>query len=218
LRPFADLPSIRAEIEEQAHAQLVMIGDGATTVSVGLRAGAECLARQIVAVYGPKVDVTVGLLPFPLRPVANRSCLVGGWPPGSVPFLKASLDIQPNRVAQGDTVKGTVRFTNGGVGQLHLDTSSNFSIYVFAVGADVPVGASEGGSMGTGLLVELAPGQSKDVPAFGGTASCDPALGYVLPTGQYQARALIDFSPPEGGVHVFWTDPLEVEVVAPPPP
>lgn len=70
--------------------------------------------------------------------------------------------------------------------------------------------------MGTGLLLTLLPGQTQDVKAFGGTASCDPALGYVLPAGTYQARALIDFSPGESGVHVFWSDPIQIEVVAPP--
>jgi len=215
LRPQADLPAIRAEIEGQHIPDLIEIGDGAGTIGVGLRARAECVARQIVAAYGSKVEVSVGLLPFPPRPTAIRGCRNGDWPFAKIPFLSTALDIQPAQIPQGEFFKGTVRFKNNGLALSSLDTSSYFTAYLFAAGVDVPLGTSEGGSLGTGLEFTLAPGQSRDVPVFGGTASCDPALGYVLPIGHYEARATIDFSPPDGsGVHVFWSDPLPVEVVA----
>lgn len=55
-RPLADLTSIRFEIEERAKPELLGIGEGANTVMVNLRARAECLARSIVAAYGPNVE------------------------------------------------------------------------------------------------------------------------------------------------------------------
>jgi hypothetical protein len=209
------LAAIRAEIEGRHLPDLIMIGDGANVVSVGLRARAECVARSIVAAYGPRVEVTVGLFPFPFRAQANRGCQLGSWPLGSIPFLRSTISID-DRIVQGEFFKGSVRFTNAGAALIDLDTDSNFPIYLFRGGADVPIGGSEGGSIGTGLTFQLAPGQSRDIPGFGGTASCDAALGYVLPSGQYDARALINFSPPEGGVHQFWSDAFRVEVVDPP--
>ena len=39
---------------------------------------------------------------------------------------------------------------------------------------------------GVGIDVDLAPGASAELPVVSGTASCDPALGYLLPPGDYQ--------------------------------
>jgi hypothetical protein len=211
--PHQDLTSIRAEIEARAAGEFTSIGNGATTVMVGLRARAECLARQIVAAYGPSVEVTVGLLPFPPRPQAKRGCQVGG-PFGAVPLLQATLEV-PSQVERGEWFKGNVRFANVGPAPISLVTSSSFTVYLFPLGNQVAIGTSEGGSMGTGLAMSLAPGQTEKVKAFGGTASCDLALGYALPVGQYRARALIDYSPPDGAIHYFWSDPTPVEIIAP---
>jgi len=215
--PLFDLAAIRAEIENRHLPDMLMIGDGANVVSIGLRARAECVARSIVLAYGPRVEVSVGLFPFPPRAQADRSCPLGNWPFGSVPFLRSTISLD-DRIVQGEFFKGSVRFTNGGLGPISLDSSSTFPIYLFHRDAVEPIGASEGGSIGTGLTLQMAPGQSQNVKAYGGTASCDLTLGYMLPIGQYQARAFIDFVPSDGGVRQFWSDPLAVEVVAPPTP
>ena len=212
--PLTELHDIRAEIERQVLSELLMIGDGARTVVVGLRSTSVCLARELFAAYGPKLEMTVGLQPFPPRAGLDRGCPIGNWPFGNIPFLEAALHVPQPRVVQGAFFKAKVRFVNRGAGQLHIETSSNFNVYLFQP-ARGPVGAPEGASLGTGLMFDLAPGKSRDVDAFGGTASCDSALGYVVPAGSYDARALIDQSPPGGGVHVFWSDATRIEVVAP---
>jgi hypothetical protein len=214
---FGDLHAIRTQIEERAKLELLGIGEGASAVSVNLRARAECLARSIVTAYGSKVEVTVGLLPFPLKPQANGGCPIGSWPHGVMPFLKTTLDVQPMEILQGEWFRGNVRFANPGGSPANVETSSNYSAYLMQPGVETPVGYPEGGSMGTGLSFTLAPGQTRDVPVFGGTASCDPALGYMLPIGQYEARAMIDFSTRDGPLQEFWSDPLRLTVVAPPP-
>ena len=190
------------------------IGDGANTVVVGLRARAECLARQIVTAYGPKVEVTVGLLPFPPQAQTRRTCHIGEWPHGFVPGLRTVLEV-PAQVQRGEFFKGSVHFSVAGPGAITVETSSNFTVYLFQPEGEAPIGTGEGGSMGTGLSFRLVPGQDQKVDAFGGTASCDPALGYALPSGQYRARALIDIAPAEGGVHQFWSESSPIEVVGP---
>ncbi len=72
--PLADPQAIRAEIERQVMPELLQIGNGAGTVLVGLRSTGECLARELFSAYGPKVVLSVGLLPFPLRPNPNGGC------------------------------------------------------------------------------------------------------------------------------------------------
>jgi hypothetical protein len=108
-----------------------------------------------------------------------------------------------------------VQLANAGPVPFDLETSSNFTAYLFNRGGVQPVGRPEGGSVGTGLSAPLLPGQSTDIKILGGTASCDPSLGYVLPVGQYEARAFIDWSVPEGGLRFFWSEPAPIEVVAP---
>ena len=62
----------------------------------------------------------------------------------------------------------------------------------------------------------LTPAESILLPGFGGTASCDLALGYTLPPGAYEARALVDFvRDPEDEVVFFWSEPSTVEIVNP---
>jgi len=215
--PHDDLPSIRAEIESRAIAlgELHSIGDGAGVVTVSLSARSECLARGIVAAYGSNVDVTVGLLPFPPRAGADAGCPPVPWPFGATPGLTAALRFEADRVKQGESLAATVRFANLSFGNIDVLTSSSFPIYVFAADPDRPVGAPDGPVAGTGLGFTLAPAEGRDDGAYGGTASCSARLGYVLPVGTYRARALVDLSPPEGGLHVFWTDPVPLEVVAP---
>jgi len=62
----------------------------------------------------------------------------------------------------------------------------------------------------------LDPGEAVDLEASGGTASCDLALGYVLPAGTYEARALVDYQEPVTfESRAFWSEPTLIEVVAP---
>jgi hypothetical protein len=46
--------------------------------------------------------------------------------------------------------------------------------------------------VGVGVGSELGLGESVDIDVLGGTASCDPDLGYTLPLGRYQVRVPVD--------------------------
>jgi hypothetical protein len=211
--PLADLHAIRAEIERQVMDRLTQIGDGAQTVLVGVRAKDECLARELFGAYGARLELTVGVLPFPPRPIPVQGCGQAG-PLLAPPNIRATPQL-PEQVSQGDIVRGTVRLANVGPAAVSVDTSSNFVAYLFPPGGNTPVGVPEGGRVGTGLSFDLVPGRPKDVDIYGGTASCEPSLGYVLPAGNYEARALIDWAPPGGGVSMFWSDSVPITVVAP---
>jgi hypothetical protein len=207
--------AIRAEVEELAGDQLISIGYGAgRVVSVGLRSTGEDLASQIHATYGEAVEIAVGLFPYPPPNPPQRGCLhfqdaVQRHPP------LATIVAVEKAVVAGTFYAGTVRITNTGLLPFQLDTSSNFSLFLFRPGDSDPTGLSEGGSMGTGFARSLDGGESVEFPASGGTASCDLALGYVLPAGTYAVRALIEVLPPEDEVIHFWSEPTAIEVVAP---
>jgi hypothetical protein len=159
--------------------------------------------------------VTVGLFPYPPPESAQRGCgpqtpIVRDHRP-----LTALLTVEPT-VASGGFFKGKVRITNAGAVPYELSTSSSFAVYLFRPGEAIPIGISEGGWMGTGYGKTLAPGESLELPAGGGTASCDLAVGYVVPPGSYQGRALVDYQEPVTFENQpFWSEPAPIQVVAP---
>jgi hypothetical protein len=214
----ADLETIREVIESRATGQLSSIGIGNRTVDVVLRASAVGLAKEIVDAYGDAVHVTVGFFSYPSSEVAGGACPVQGTF-AVHPALRASLQMATPRIPAGATLDSTVRIANIGATPVRLDTSSGLRVYLFQAGGTTPVGTSDGGSAGTGLLATVEPGTSITIPGDGGTASCDLTLGYTLAAGPYQARSLVDYAiGPEGGNGplVFWSDALDVEIVAEP--
>jgi hypothetical protein len=214
----ADLETIREVIESRAAGQLSSIGIGNGTVEVWLRASAVGLAKEIVDAYGDAVHVTVGFFSYPSEGVAGGACPVQGTF-AVHPALRASVEMATAQIPTGATFDATVRIENLGATTVKLDTSSGLQVYLFQPGGTRPIGTSDGGSVGTGLLATVEPGTSITIPGNGGTASCDLTLGYTLPAGPYRARALVDYAiGPEGGNGplVFWSDALDVEIVAEP--
>jgi hypothetical protein len=225
VRPSIDAPGspmslspaeIRAEVEPLAGDQLIGIGEGAGgVIVVALRATGEGVARQLHETYGDAVQLSVGLFPFPRPEAPQRGCVrIPPAMPLHAPLAGALTLAGP--VASGDFYRGSVRLTNAGPAPFELSTSSGFSAYVFRPGKTTPIGASEGGSAGTGFGERLQPGETVQLDAGGGTASCDLALGYALPPGVYEARALIDYSDPQmAEVRYFWSDAARLEIVSP---
>ena len=207
---------IRAAIEPHLGKEVISVGEGANRViGIGLRANAEALARELNGRYGAAVDLTVGFFPYPPPEASQRRCVQGRQTVADHRPLLATLGIDRTVVA-GDFFQGKVRLRNGGNVQYALETSSDFSVYLFRPGDPLPVGSSEGGVAGTGFRTALAAGQAVDLDAGGGTASCDLAMGYVLPAGTYQARAFVDYNEPvTSDLRFFWSEPVLIDVVNP---
>jgi hypothetical protein len=201
--------------EVQLLEDAIYLGECNGVITVGVRAGAEELARELRAKYGDAIELSVGLFPYPPPDDPQRACLSIRPTVIEHPPLVAAVEVDRVIVA-GTDFEGKVRLTNAGPVPFELETSSNFSLYLFRPGEPDPIGMSELGSMGTGYGATLAPGASIRLLAIGGTASCDLALGYTLPPDVYEARALVDFErDPEEGAEFFWSDPTPVEVVNP---
>jgi hypothetical protein len=215
--PSALTPAeIRAKIEPFAGQGVISIGEGAGgVIVVGLQASGEALARELHATYGPAVQLSVGLFPFPPPAAPGKPCLqMPATMPLHAPLAGALIVDGP--VVAGDFFQGAVRLTNAGPAPFELSTSSGFPARIFRPGEPTPIGASEGGSAGTGFSKRLTPGETVELGAGGGTASCDLALGYALPAGTYQARALIDYSDPATlELRYFWSEAATIEIVDP---
>ncbi len=190
-----------------------VIRPGRRTLIVGVGANSEVLARELLVKYGDAIELSVGLFPYPPPEDPERACLDIRPTVIEHPPMVATVEVDREIVA-GTLYEGRVRLTNAGPVPFELETSSDFSLYLFRPGASDPIGMSELGWMGHGSGASLAPGESIRFPGFGGTASCDLALGYVVPAGAYEVRALVGFNRKlDDRVLYFWSEPSTVAVV-----
>lgn len=191
----ARLLEIQQEVGVAAGEFLVSSGIGAgPPVFVGLRADAEDVAGELTERYGDLVTITVGLLHYPDRQQQEGvSCAVMIPPPPSQPttLAAAMLPIEAP-VRSGADFEAVVRVTNTGEVTVTFESGQPLIGFVFRPGDETPVGMYAGGIAGTGVGGELAPGEFIDIEVLGGTASCDPAIGYRLPPGRYEVRTPVD--------------------------
>lgn len=207
---------IRAAVEPLLGKGVIAVGEGANRViRITLLANAEAIARELNGRYGAAVALTVGNFPYPPPDAPQRACVQRPETVADHRPLLGTLAVDGTVVA-GAFFKGKLRFRNAGTTPYQLETSSGFSVYLFLPGETLPIGSSEGAIAGTGFSKLLDPGAAVDLGTAGGTASCDLALGYVLPEGTYQARAFVDYNEPETfELHFFWSEPTLIEVVSP---
>jgi hypothetical protein len=95
-------------------------------------------------------------------------------------------------VPSGADFESTVRVTNTGQETITFESGQPMIGFVFRPGEETPIAVYVGDVAGTGVGAELAPGDVIDIEVLGGTASCDPALGYRLPPGRYEVRTPVD--------------------------
>jgi hypothetical protein len=170
-------------------------------VFVGLRADAEELAAELTERYGDLVSITVGLLSYPDRQRPEGvSCSALIPPPPSQPTsLVAEMLPIEGPVSSGADFEANVRVTNRGDETVSFESGQPLIGFVFRQGETTPIAMYAGGIAGTGVGAELAPGEFIDIEVLGGTASCDPALGYRLPAGRYEVRTPVDqYEYPDG--------------------
>jgi len=188
----AQLEQIQDELFARYRDQMRSIGRGAGVLHLAFRADGEAAAAEVRAEYGDLVEITVGRLPYPDPFAGGGSC--GGLPEPLVldsPFsVTATLDRAT--VRSGHDFGGSVTVTNVSTASALLDTGQPATAILFQAGSNRPVGLYEGGVAGTGFGGNLGPGESLSFDLLGGTASCDPALGYALPAGSYEVRVPID--------------------------
>ena len=188
-------PATEARLDEIMQALSALAGDrmrsvgrGAGEVHLTLRADGEDVAAEMHERYGDLVEITVGLLPYPDRFSGDPLCgpLVGPIDVDSPLVAVATLDV--GSVRSGLDFGGTVIVRNAGADVFDFQSGPTQSAVVFRPGAAAPSGFYTGGMDAIGYGARLEPGGSVSLDVVGGTASCDPALGYALPPGLYEVR------------------------------
>lgn len=213
----AEIERIRAAIMEDpgfdASSPLRQLGPGFGTVRVRLASFAEEQARRLVDRYGAAVEVWVGAFPYPMdREGPVRARELPSPPSLEVEGLEAHIDLDVGTLEPGAGGEGRVVLANRGSGRIELDTTQPLSATLVDPATGRVVGGFVGGVAGTGLRVDLAPGQETAIRLLIGSDSLDPALGYVVPPGSYRLRVFVPVGtgPDRAGVPVPEAD---VEVV-----
>ena len=182
-------------------------------VLIGLTPGNEQLAHQLLADYGRKLAVTVGLTTYDGSPGRSPRC--GMLPPSaSLPVgLHLVLRLKHDSVRSGAAFSATVVVDEHGPGRFTMDTGRPLVAVVVRPGTLQVVGVYSGGIAGTGYSLLVTPGKSGTIPTFGGTARCDGGLGSALPPGTYQVIVRVA---PEGRHQypAYLTPPLTLRVTA----
>ena len=168
------------------------IGRGAGVLHLALRADGESAAAEVRAEYGDLVEITVGMLPYPDPFALGVSCRELPGPLVLDSPFSVTATLRSATVRSGHDFGGTVTVTNTSAAAALLDTGQPATAILLRAGSDRPVGYYEGGVAGTGFGGNVAPGESLSFDLLGGTASCDPALGYALRSGSYEVRVPID--------------------------
>jgi hypothetical protein len=209
------LAAIQRDVSVMAGDRLLGSGQAANTVSVMLRADGEAVAAAIAEKYGDLVEISVGALPYPDPGTDNRCSDLVPPPPSEPTSLVATLRPISGVVRVGHHFDAVVTVTNTGGESTTFESGSPLTALVYAQGAGEVVGIFTGGIAGVGVGAELGPGESIDIEVVGGTASCDPALGYALPPADYEVRVPVEqYEYSDGGfeLHAILSDAVTLTV------
>ena len=207
-----DLSALQQTIQTTYESRLLWTGQASDHLDIGLRADAVDVARELHERYGDLITLHVGLLgyPDPGKPAGSR-CPVRG--PIATPPVRVTLTLDRTTVPSGGGFKGSVRITNDGASMISVDTGSPAEARVYLPGENEPVGTYAGAIGGVGMGGPLAPGASLDIDMVGATASCDPALGWALPPGTYEVRAVLEWNGDADGLKSILSDPVPLTIV-----
>lgn len=184
--------------------------DGA--IEIVLDVADQALANELVETFGASVRVSLGWFPFPMPdPLPPSAC--GSRPDDPLTISELDVTIDPLGAALGaDTSRESyeVRLRNTGAERVSLFGGAAVGWLVDPSNGQT-VGGFYGGIAAVGYPVDLAPGDETTIPLLVGVTSCNPELGYAVPTGRYELIAAVPISEPQSG-HLM-SEPLTVDVV-----
>ena len=179
---------VRAEVDAilQEHpGAWYAYGDRVSTVSVQLTGAEVELAALLYQRFGDAIEIDIGGQSFPLDPHAPRRALHRGvTATADLPGLLLTVQLDADQVVSGGQFRGLVWLHNTSAHDISLATASSLSgVVLDAYGAALAIYG--GASIGTGRGIRLRPGERASIRFTAGMDCLDPALGTVLPAGQY---------------------------------
>ena len=180
-----DRSAIQATLSSELNGRYTEISSGGKSgaVVVGLNPTEQTLADELVRRYGTAIDVRVGALTYPLDD-ADSVCA-----PRLEPSLIDGLDAavldttEPVTMTRTGTVPLTIRLTNTSDQPIRFDSGQPSMVITDQQGS--PRTSDTRGVPLAGIEVALQPDAHQDFEVEVLLASCDPALGYLVPPGNH---------------------------------
>lgn len=191
----AELEAVRDSVDaalQEVPGSWWSVGMSASEVEVVLSGSGLALAERFHALYGSRVRLTVAGHDFPFAADALHETPAPGpestvpWPDGL--HCQLVLDGQP---VSGGGITGRLVLT--AVGQpVRLRTTGQPFHAVLLDEVGHLAGQHLTSRSGTGLSVDLAPGEQRSVVVHAGTDSADLRRGTVVPPGTWHLAVLIE--------------------------
>lgn len=201
--------AVQATLVKELQGRFLSIGRGGGAIEVSLAANEEELAGELMSRYGDAIDLTVGALAYPLED-AEEVC--EDSPAGEdVHGLRIEVvaPTDPVSAAGVTPLQLSVVLTNDGESRIQFGSGTAIGTILNTSG-DVVSSSSTVAIGDAGIGVDLGPGESMELPLVVSTASCDPALGYALPPGEYQLVAAVQHS--DGDTTTLQSRPVPIVV------
>ena len=211
--PEARLLELMEEISARAGQHLLSIALTADHLDMTLRPDGKAIADELTAVYGDVLRVTaIGFLGYPDPSIGARPCQTLLATKIDTSALRATLILDEATIRSGEDFRGSVVIRNSGAGPLELNSGDPATAVIYRAGTNELVGGYAAGGEGVGLGGTMAPGAEITASMVSGTASCVPELGYTLPPGTYDARAVVEQYQPLAAGGIVITDLLSPPV------
>jgi hypothetical protein len=220
--PDAQFGVVEAKVNALISQQWV--GGGAGNCGHGLilamlPVGEEALAKKLRAKFGPSVRFLVGDTVWDGRPEKSPLCGNLAKPtPGAPPF-SMTLKLRSNRINAGADFRGHVELHNGGPKTLNLDSTGEVVMVITKPGTTRVVGFDTEPFALPQVGINIGPGQTTSMAAYGGTQRCDGGVGSALPPGRYDAVSEVsgagigidlEGNPPQ----IYFTQSVPIRIVA----
>jgi hypothetical protein len=179
---------------------------------VMLPVGSESLAQKVRAKFGPSVQIMVGFTNWDGHPGKSPFCGTLARPAATPAPYSTTLTLRSTRIKVGQNFTGNVAFHNTSEMSLSYLTIDTVEAVVIRPGTRRAVGIFTGQFALPGLVINIGPGQTKNIFAIGGTGRCDGGYGSALPPGHYDAVAQVSGTEPTG---VDSTGPIHFTQVVP---
>lgn len=204
----SDSEAIQAQLVDELEGRYLSIGLGVDGLAVTLAADEAELAADLQARYGDAINLYVGVLAYPLDE-ATSAC---ADPPAEreVPGLSITIEPPDVPIAAAGTQPANLTVTVTNAGDTPIQFSSGTAIGTLLDSDGRVVNSNQISVADVGIEVDLQPGASTDLPLLVTTASCDPALGYIVPPGEY--RLITEILHADGDLTYLSSQPAVVTV------
>lgn len=214
----ARLEALMQEIGARAGSHLLALSQMSDHLELALRPDGKAMADELAATYGDVLHIlSIGFLGYPDINIVARPCQSLLATKIDTSRLRATLKLDAPTVRSGQDFRGSVVIRNDGSAPVALDSGDPATAVIYRAGTNELVGGYDAGGEGVGFGGTIAAGASLTEHVISGTASCVPALGYALPPGSYDARAVVEQYQPLPGGGVVVTDilsaPVPLEIV-----